>query len=37
MLEHPIARARADTGIFRICGGTTLIMKEIVGGPPMPG
>jgi alkylation response protein AidB-like acyl-CoA dehydrogenase len=31
MLEYPIARAFADARITRIYGGTTEIMKEIVG------
>ncbi len=31
MLEYPIARAYADARISRIYGGTTEIMKEIVG------
>jgi alkylation response protein AidB-like acyl-CoA dehydrogenase len=31
MLEYPIARAYADARITRIYGGTTEIMKEIVG------
>ena len=31
MLEYPIARAFADARITRIYGGTTEIMKEVVG------
>ncbi len=31
MLEYPIARAYADARITTIYGGTTEIMKEIVG------
>ena len=31
MLEYPIARAFADARITRIYGGTTEIMKEIIG------
>ena len=31
MLEYPIGRAYADARITRIYGGTTEIMKEIVG------
>ena len=31
MLEYPIARAYADARISRIYGGTSEIMKEIVG------
>ena len=31
MLEYPIARAYADNRVTRIYGGTTEIMKEIVG------
>jgi alkylation response protein AidB-like acyl-CoA dehydrogenase len=31
MLEYPIARAYADARVTRIYGGTTEIMKEIVG------
>ncbi len=31
MLEYPIARAYADARISRIYGGTTEIMKEIIG------
>jgi alkylation response protein AidB-like acyl-CoA dehydrogenase len=31
MLEYPIARAYADARITRIYGGTTEIMKEIIG------
>ncbi|WP_410567000.1 acyl-CoA dehydrogenase family protein [Amycolatopsis sp. cmx-4-61] len=31
MLEHPVARAYADARVSRIYGGTTEIMKEIVG------
>ncbi|MEV6825077.1 acyl-CoA dehydrogenase family protein [Amycolatopsis sp. NPDC051102] len=31
MLEYPIARAYADARVSRIYGGTTEIMKEIVG------
>jgi alkylation response protein AidB-like acyl-CoA dehydrogenase len=31
MLEYPIARAYADARVTRIFGGTTEIMKEIVG------
>ena len=31
MLEYPIARAYADVRISTIYGGTTEIMKEIVG------
>jgi alkylation response protein AidB-like acyl-CoA dehydrogenase len=31
MLEYPIARAFADARVTRIYGGTTEIMKEIVG------
>jgi alkylation response protein AidB-like acyl-CoA dehydrogenase len=31
MLEYPIARAFVDTRVTRIYGGTTEIMKEIVG------
>jgi alkylation response protein AidB-like acyl-CoA dehydrogenase len=31
MLEYPIARAWADSRIQTIYGGTTEIMKEIVG------
>jgi alkylation response protein AidB-like acyl-CoA dehydrogenase len=33
MLEYPIARAYADARITRIYGGTTEIMKEIIGRP----
>jgi long-chain-acyl-CoA dehydrogenase len=31
MLEYPLARAWADSRIQTIYGGTTEIMKEIVG------
>jgi alkylation response protein AidB-like acyl-CoA dehydrogenase len=31
MLEHPIARAFADARVTRIYGGTTEIMKEVIG------
>ena len=31
MLEYPIARAWADARVSRIYGGTTEIMKEIIG------
>jgi alkylation response protein AidB-like acyl-CoA dehydrogenase len=31
MIEHPIARAFADARVTRIYGGTTEIMKEIIG------
>ncbi|MGH3910479.1 MAG: acyl-CoA dehydrogenase family protein, partial [Pseudonocardiaceae bacterium] len=31
MLEYPIARAYADARITRIYGGTTEIMKEVIG------
>jgi alkylation response protein AidB-like acyl-CoA dehydrogenase len=31
MLEYPIARQFADARITRIYGGTTEIMKEIIG------
>ena len=31
MSEYPIARAYADARITRIYGGTTEIMKEIIG------
>jgi len=31
MLEYPIARAFADARVTRIYGGTTEIMKEIIG------
>ena len=31
MAEYPIARAYADARITRIYGGTTEIMKEIIG------
>ena len=31
MLEYPIARAYADVRITTIYGGTTEIMKEIIG------
>ena len=31
MLEYPIARAYADARVRRIYGGTTEIMKEIIG------
>ncbi len=31
MLEHPIARAYVDARITRIYGGTTEIMKEVIG------
>ena len=31
MLEYPIARAWTDNRVTRIYGGTTEIMKEIVG------
>jgi alkylation response protein AidB-like acyl-CoA dehydrogenase len=31
MLEYPVARAFADARVTRIYGGTTEIMKEIVG------
>ena len=31
MVEYPIARAYADARVTRIYGGTTEIMKEIVG------
>jgi alkylation response protein AidB-like acyl-CoA dehydrogenase len=31
MTEYPIARAFADARITRIYGGTTEIMKEIIG------
>ena len=31
MAEYPIARAYSDARITRIYGGTTEIMKEIIG------
>ena len=31
MNEYPIARAFADARVTRIYGGTTEIMKEIIG------
>jgi alkylation response protein AidB-like acyl-CoA dehydrogenase len=31
MLEYPIARAFVDARVTRIYGGTTEIMKEIIG------
>jgi len=31
MLEYPIARAYIDSRIRRIAGGTSEIMREIVG------
>ncbi|MGA8520744.1 MAG: acyl-CoA dehydrogenase family protein, partial [Pseudonocardiaceae bacterium] len=31
MLEYPIARAFADARVTRIYGGTTEIMKEVIG------
>jgi alkylation response protein AidB-like acyl-CoA dehydrogenase len=31
MREYPIARAWADSRVSRIYGGTTEIMKEIIG------
>jgi alkylation response protein AidB-like acyl-CoA dehydrogenase len=31
MLEHPISRAFADARVTRIYGGTTEIMKEVIG------
>jgi alkylation response protein AidB-like acyl-CoA dehydrogenase len=31
MLEYPIARAYADARVTRLFGGTTEIMKDIVG------
>jgi alkylation response protein AidB-like acyl-CoA dehydrogenase len=31
MVEYPIARAYADARVTRIYGGTTEIMKEIIG------
>jgi len=31
MNEYPIARAWADNRVTRIYGGTTEIMKEIIG------
>ena len=31
MMEYPIARAYTDNRVTRIYGGTTEIMKEIVG------
>jgi alkylation response protein AidB-like acyl-CoA dehydrogenase len=31
MTEYPIARAYADARVTRIYGGTTEIMKEIIG------
>jgi alkylation response protein AidB-like acyl-CoA dehydrogenase len=31
MQEYPIARAFADARVTRIYGGTTEIMKEIIG------
>jgi alkylation response protein AidB-like acyl-CoA dehydrogenase len=31
MTEYPIARAWADARVTRIYGGTTEIMKEVVG------
>ena len=31
MIEYPIARAYADARVTRIYGGTTEIMKEIIG------
>jgi alkylation response protein AidB-like acyl-CoA dehydrogenase len=31
MAEYPVARAYADARVTRICGGTTEIMKEIIG------
>src|SRR5437660_6676473 len=33
MTEYPIARAYADSRVTRIYGGTTEIMKEIIGRP----
>ena len=31
MAEYPVARAYADARVTRIYGGTTEIMKEIIG------
>jgi alkylation response protein AidB-like acyl-CoA dehydrogenase len=31
MLEYPITRAFADARVTRIYGGTTEIMKEVIG------
>jgi alkylation response protein AidB-like acyl-CoA dehydrogenase len=31
MLEYPIARAYLDSQVQTTCGGTTEIMKEIIG------
>jgi alkylation response protein AidB-like acyl-CoA dehydrogenase len=31
MLEYPVARAFVDARVTRIYGGTTEIMKEIIG------
>ena len=31
MTEYPTARASADARVTRICGGTTEILKEVVG------
>jgi alkylation response protein AidB-like acyl-CoA dehydrogenase len=33
MLEYPIAKAWADSRVSRIYGGSTEIMKEIIGRP----
>jgi acyl-CoA dehydrogenase len=37
MLEYPIARAYCDVRIQTIYGGTTEIMKEIIGRSLRPG
>lgn len=34
MAEYPIARAYTDARISRIDGGTTEIMKEVIGRDP---
>jgi alkylation response protein AidB-like acyl-CoA dehydrogenase len=31
MTEYPVARAYADARVTRIYGGTTEIMKEVIG------
>jgi alkylation response protein AidB-like acyl-CoA dehydrogenase len=31
MTEYPVARAYADARVMRIAGGTSEIMKEIIG------
>jgi alkylation response protein AidB-like acyl-CoA dehydrogenase len=36
MLEYPIARAYVDARVTRIYGGTTEIMKEIIGRSLVP-